>query len=134
VWPPETDSGRQPPFKYSFSLAHKRIKGGDWTRQVTVSDLPISQTMAGVEMRLISGGIRELHWHVASEWALMLYGSARSTAVDQQGRAFVEDVNAGDLWLFPGAFRTRSRAWGRMDTSFCWCSRMATSMSSERFC
>ena len=53
-------------------------------------------------MRLISGGIRELHWHVASEWALMLYGSARITAVDQQGRAFVEDVHAGDLWLFPG--------------------------------
>ena len=102
AWPPETDSGGQPPFKYSFSLAHKRIEAGGWTRQVTVRDLPISKTMAGVEMRLISGGIRELHWHVASEWALMLYGSARITAVDQQGRAFVEDVNAGDLWLFPG--------------------------------
>jgi oxalate decarboxylase len=102
AWPPQTDSGGQPPFKYSFSLSHKRIEGGGWTRQVTVRDLPISKTMAGVEMRLISGGIRELHWHVASEWALMLYGSARITAVDQQGRAFVEDVNAGDLWLFPG--------------------------------
>src|SRR5580693_10616815 len=102
VWPPKTDSGGQPQFKYPFSLAHKRIEGGGWTRQVTVRDLPISKTMAGVEMRLISGGIRELHWHVASEWALMLYGSARITAVDQQGRAFVEDVNAGDLWLFPG--------------------------------
>jgi oxalate decarboxylase len=131
AWPPETDSGGQPPFKYSFSLSHKRIEDGGWTRQVTVRDLPVSKTMAGVEMRLISGGIRELHWHVASEWALMLYGSARITAVDQQGRAFVEDVNAGDLWLFPGGIP--SRAWGRMDASFCWCSRMATSMSSERF-
>jgi oxalate decarboxylase len=102
VWPPETDAGGQQPFKYSFSLAHKRIEAGGWTRQVTVRDLPISKTMAGVEMRLISGGIRELHWHVASEWAFMLYGSARITAVDQHGRAFVEDVNAGDLWLFPG--------------------------------
>jgi oxalate decarboxylase len=102
VWPPETDAGGQQPFKYSFSLSHKRVEAGGWTRQVTVRDLPISKTMAGVEMRLISGGIRELHWHVASEWALMLYGSARITAVDQQGRAFVEDVNAGDLWLFPG--------------------------------
>lgn len=102
AWPPETDSGGQPPFKYSFSLAHKRVEGGGWTRQVTVRDLPISKTMAGVEMRLISGGIRELHWHVASEWALMLYGSARITAVDQQGRAFVDDVHEGDLWLFPG--------------------------------
>jgi len=102
VWPPETDAGGQQPFKYSFSLSHKRIEGGGWTRQVTVRDLPISKTMAGVEMRLISGGIRELHWHVASEWALMIYGSARITAVDQQGRAFVDDVHEGDLWLFPG--------------------------------
>jgi oxalate decarboxylase len=102
VWPPTTDAGGQQPFKYSFSLAHKRIEAGGWTRQVTVRDLPISKTMAGVEMRLISGGIRELHWHVASEWALMLYGSARITAVDQQGRAFVSDVHEGDLWLFPG--------------------------------
>ena len=102
VWPPESDSGGQPPFKYSFSLAHKRVEAGGWTRQVTVRDLPISKRMAGVEMRLISGGIRELHWHVASEWALMLYGSARITAVDQQGRGFVSDVKEGDLWLFPG--------------------------------
>src|SRR5258707_2031040 len=102
VWPPETDAGGQQPFKYSFSLSHKRVEGGGWTRKVTVRDLPISKTMAGVEMRLISGGIRELHWHVASEWAFMLYGSARITAVDQHGRAFVDDVHAGDLWLFPG--------------------------------
>ncbi len=32
----------------------------------------------------------------------MLYGSARITAVDAEGRSFVNDVNAGDLWLFPG--------------------------------
>jgi oxalate decarboxylase len=31
----------------------------------------------------------------------MLYGNARITAVDQQGRGFVEDVGEGDLWLFP---------------------------------
>ena len=102
VWPPETDAGGQQPFKYPFSFAHKRIEEGGWTRQVTVRDLPISKKMAGVQMRLIKGGIRELHWHVGSEWAFMISGTARITAVDQQGRAFVEDVNAGDLWLFPG--------------------------------
>jgi oxalate decarboxylase len=58
--------------------------------------------MAGVEMRLIAGGIRELHWHVGAEWALMLYGSARITAVDEEGRSHVSDVNEGDLWIFPG--------------------------------
>lgn len=102
VWAPPTDSGGQPPFKYSFSLSHKRIEEGGWTRQVTVRDLPISKKMAGVQMRLISGGVRELHWHVGAEWALMLYGSARITAVDQQGRSHVSDVKEGDLWIFPG--------------------------------
>jgi oxalate decarboxylase len=102
VWAPETDAGGQPPFKYPFSFAHKRIEAGGWTRQVTVRDLPISKKMAGVQMRLIKGGVRELHWHVGAEWAFMISGTARITAVDQEGRAFVEDVNAGDLWLFPG--------------------------------
>jgi oxalate decarboxylase len=102
VYPPTTDAGGQPPFKYPFSFAHKRIEAGGWTRQVTVRDFPLSKKMAGVEMRLIMGGIRELHWHVGSEWAFMTAGSARITAVDQKGRAFVEDVHEGDLWLFPG--------------------------------
>jgi oxalate decarboxylase len=101
-WAPATDAGGQPPFKYSFSLSHKRLEEGGWTRQVTVRDLPISKKMAGVQMRLIAGGIRELHWHVGAEWALMLYGSARITAVDQEGRSHVSDVNEGDLWIFPG--------------------------------
>ena len=102
MYPPETDAGGQPPFKYPFALAHKRIEAGGWTRQVTVRDFPLSKKMAGVEMRLISGGVRELHWHLSSEWAYMTAGSARITAVDQKGRAFVDDVKEGDLWLFPG--------------------------------
>ncbi len=101
AWAPETDNGTVPPFKYSFALAHKRIDTGGWTRQVTARELPIAKTLAGVEMRLTAGGVRELHWHVPAEWAMMLYGHARITAVDQQGRSFVNDVSEGDLWLFP---------------------------------
>ena len=76
MYPPVTDAGGQPPFKYPFAMSHKRIEDGGWTRQVTVRDFPLSKKMAGVEMRLISGGVRELHWHVSSEWALMTAGSA----------------------------------------------------------
>lgn len=101
TWAPETDDGTVRPFKYSFALAHKRIDTGGWTRQVTARELPIAKTLAGVEMRLTAGGVRELHWHLPAEWALMLYGNARITAVDQQGRSFVDDVTEGDLWLFP---------------------------------
>lgn len=102
IWPPETDSGGVQTFKWSFSLAKKEIDSGGWTRQGTVRDLPISKTMAGVQMYLEPGGIRELHWHVQAEWAFMISGKARITAVDPVGgKAFVNDVNAGDLWLFP---------------------------------
>ncbi|MFZ0589348.1 MAG: cupin domain-containing protein [Bryobacteraceae bacterium] len=100
-WPPKTDHGSVKPFKYPFSLARKRIESGGWTRQITARELPISTTIAGVEMRLTAGGVRELHWHVEAEWAIMLYGNARITAVDQEGRSFVSDVSTGDLWLFP---------------------------------
>ena len=82
-------------------MARKRIESGGWTRQVTARELPISKSIAGVEMRLTAGGVRELHWHVSSEWAIMLYGNARITAVDAQGKSFVSDVSDGDLWLFP---------------------------------
>jgi oxalate decarboxylase len=99
--PPATDHGDEPAFKYSFSLSHNRTYKGGWARQVTVRDFPLSKDLAGVNMRLTSGGIRELHWHVPAEWAYMIYGKARITAVDSQGRSFVQDVGPGDLWYFP---------------------------------
>ncbi len=52
-------------------------------------------------MRLDAGGIRELHWHQAAEWAFMSYGNCRITVLDPQGRAYVADVKEGDLWYFP---------------------------------
>jgi oxalate decarboxylase len=100
-WPPATDSGTIKPFKYSFSLAHKRIENGGWTRQVTARELAISTSIAGVEMKLTAGGVRELHWHVEAEWSIMLNGNARITAVNHEGKSFVSDVGQGDLWLFP---------------------------------
>ena len=54
-WSPPTDSGTVKPFKYPFGLARKRVLSGGWTRQVTARELPISTTMAGVEMRLTAG-------------------------------------------------------------------------------
>ena len=112
-WAPDTDHGGQPPFKYPFGFGHKSIYSGGWTRQVTVRDLAISKEMAGVQMRLIKGGVREMHWHVSAEWAYMIYGTCRITAVDQHGRGFVEDVSKGDLWLFPGGIPHSIQGCGR---------------------
>ena len=101
IIPPVTDAGAVPQFKYPFSMAHKRLYDGGWSHEVTARELPISKTLAGVLMRLTPGGVRELHWHTAAEWAIMLYGSARITAIDAEGKSFVADTFEGDLWYFP---------------------------------
>jgi oxalate decarboxylase len=99
--PLATDEGGVQTFKYPFSFAHKRLHQGGWSREVTVRELAVSKTLAGVNMRLTAGGVRELHWHTAAEWAFMLYGTARITCIDADGKSFVTDVKEGDLWYFP---------------------------------
>ncbi|MHB8287017.1 MAG: oxalate decarboxylase family bicupin [Caulobacteraceae bacterium] len=99
--PPTTDKGDMPNFKYSFNKEFNRQQSGGWARQVTVKDFPISKQVAGVNMRLEEGAIRELHWHIPAEWAYVLSGTCRITAVDQNGNHFAADVHEGDLWYFP---------------------------------
>jgi oxalate decarboxylase len=99
--PPSTDSGTLPNLRFSFADSHVRQGTGGWTRQITARELGASTDIAGVNMRLNAGGIRELHWHKEAEWSYMLYGNARITAIDAEGRNFVEDVGVGDLWYFP---------------------------------
>ncbi|EOS57652.1 oxalate decarboxylase oxdD [Paenibacillus barengoltzii G22] len=99
--PPVTDNGLIPNLKFSFSDTHMQLNHGGWSREITVRELPIATTLAGVNMRLTPGGVRELHWHQQAEWSFMISGSARITAVDQDGRNFIADVGVGDLWYFP---------------------------------
>ncbi|WP_195572909.1 oxalate decarboxylase family bicupin [Paenibacillus sp. 1001270B_150601_E10] len=99
--PPITDAGLIPNLKFSFSDTHMQLNHGGLSREITVRDLPIATTLAGVNMSLTPGGIRELHWHQQAEWSYMLLGHARITAVDQNGRNFIADVGPGDLWYFP---------------------------------
>src|SRR3984893_9184743 len=99
--PPAADHGTLPNLRFSSNDINMRLESGGWTRQVTVRELGVSKNIAGVNMRLNSGGVRELRWHTAAEWPYMLYGTARITAVDAEGRNFVDDVGVGDLWYFP---------------------------------
>jgi oxalate decarboxylase len=58
MWPPPTDSkSLVQNFKYPFSFANKRTYQSGWSREVTVRELPVSKTLAGVNMRLTAGGI-----------------------------------------------------------------------------
>ena len=99
--PPATDINGMPLFWASFNNAHKRYQNGGWAREVTQADFAISKDISGVNMRLASNGIREMHWHQQAEWAIMLDGQCRITILDEQGRAQVADVKTGDLWYFP---------------------------------
>jgi oxalate decarboxylase len=99
--PPATDVNGMPQYWASFNLSPKRIQNGGWARQITQDDFKISTSIAGVNMRLGPGGVRELHWHQQAEWAIMTNGNCRVTILDQDGRPQVADVKEGDLWYFP---------------------------------
>ncbi|KAH9838628.1 oxalate decarboxylase [Rhodofomes roseus] len=99
--PPTTDNGDIPNLKWSFTMSTNRLQTGGYARQQNVNQLSIATSMAGVDMRLEAGAIRELHWHKTAEWAYVLSGQMQVTAVDANGRNFLGTVNAGDLWYFP---------------------------------
>jgi oxalate decarboxylase len=45
----------------------------------------IAGSISGVNMRLTSGGLREMHWHLAAERAYLTYGNCRITVLDPAG-------------------------------------------------
>lgn len=98
--PPGTDSGDVPNAKWPLALSHNRhgLNGAGWARQQNVGNLPIATAMAGVDMHLEPNAYRELHWHQADEWSLILNGSCRLTSMNEAGETFVDDLQAGDVW------------------------------------
>lgn len=103
---------------WSFADSHIRIEEGGWTRQTTIRELPSSIELAGVNMRLGPGVIRELHWHIQAEWAYVLEGNVRITALDQEGGNFVGDLEKGDLWYFPRGHPHSLQGTGENGTEF----------------
>jgi oxalate decarboxylase len=80
-----------------------RLATGGWARQTTIREFPVSTDMAGVDMRLNPGAIRELHWHVEGEWGYIINGSCQITCLDSSGRNFVDNLTVGDMWFFPSS-------------------------------
>jgi oxalate decarboxylase len=119
--PPPTDVGDMPMFWASFNNAPRRIQNGGWARQVTQSDFAIAEEISGVNMRLTRGGIRELHWHQAAEWAYVSKGAVRITTIDSEGRANVEDIGEGGLWYFPAGLPHSLQGIGEDGAEFILC-------------
>ncbi|QRW22670.1 oxalate decarboxylase [Rhizoctonia solani] len=99
--PPTTDSGTVENVKWPMAISHNRVQDGGWARQQNEHDMPLATAMAGVDMRLKAGAIREMHWHVTAEWGYVMAGSCRVNVVNQLGRNYLADVYPGDLWYFP---------------------------------
>ncbi|OIW26994.1 oxalate decarboxylase family bicupin [Coniochaeta ligniaria NRRL 30616] len=118
VRPPSTDHGAMKNMRWSFVDSHIRIEEGGWTRQTTIRELPSSVELAGVNMRLDEGVIRELHWHKEAEWAYVLEGEVRVTAIDYEGGNFIDDLKKGDLWYFPSGVPHSLQGLGENGTEF----------------
>ena len=119
--PPPTDVGDLPQFWASFNNAPRRTQDGGWARQVTRADFEISESISGVNMRLAAGAIREMHWHLAAEWAIVTYGTCRVTMLNPDGQAYVADVKEGDLWYFPAGYPHSLQAIGTDGAEFILC-------------
>lgn len=85
-------------------------------REQVVTDLPISTIFSAGQVHLKKGSTRELHWHrcvyllftdsgqwliMQDEWAYVYAGSARVSAVDENGRNQITTAKEGDIWYFP---------------------------------
>lgn len=91
-----------PTIRYAMESEKGRHTAGGFSREATVKQLPISEGLAGVSMRLRPGGVRELHWHAkAAEWAFMLKGRVRTTVIAPDGTSEINDFEEGDVWYFP---------------------------------
>jgi len=89
-------------FKYDIEASEGRVTAGGSAKEANVDEFPISETMAGVSMRLKPGGLRELHWHaIAAEWAFVIRGNVRTTVISPSGEAESADFGPGDVWYFP---------------------------------
>lgn len=101
--PPSTDSGSTVQAKWPLGLSHNRHgkDGAGWARQQNTNNLPAATAMAGVNMHLEPNAYRELHWHKANEWSLILNGTVRLNSINEDGETFTDDLQAGDVWFFP---------------------------------
>ena len=111
------------------------MQGGGWTHQVTQRELPPSKDLAGVNMRLTAGSFRELHWHTADEWAIMLTGKRPH----QRDAARWQDVyrrrGRGRSLVFSGRIPAFYSGAGRAtDASSCWSSTKVASPKTTPSC
>ena len=115
--PPPTDVGDMPMFWASFNNAPRRIQHGGWARQVTQSDFQTAEEISGSHAAHC-GGIRELHWHQAAEWAY-ISKAVRVTTIDGERARQRRRHRRGGLW-YSSACRTRCKGLAKTVLNSFW--------------
>lgn len=91
-----------PVLKYDLESQTHWVGEAGSAKEATVEEFPVSQSIAGVSMRLKPGAIRELHWHaLAAEWAYVIEGRCRATVIAPNGQSEIAEFIPGDTWYFP---------------------------------
>ncbi|BDA50372.1 probable oxalate decarboxylase OxdD [Coccomyxa sp. Obi] len=67
-----------------------------------VQNFPGAAGISAALITLFPGGLRELHWHNATEWAIVLHGTCRATVMESGKNRPAEtwDFSFGDVWYF----------------------------------
>jgi oxalate decarboxylase len=100
--PEETHAEQLENFKFDIENQKGWVGEAGSAKEATAAEFPVSQSIAGVSMRLQPGAIRELHWHaLAAEWAYVLEGRCRTTVISPNGQAEISEFEPGDTWYFP---------------------------------
>jgi len=106
-------------FKYDIEKSEGWEGEGGSAKEATVEEFPVSQSIAGVSMRLKPGGLRELHWHaIAAEWAFVIKGNVRATVISPNGQSESSDFGPGDVWYFPKGHGHALQCLGPEDAHF----------------
>jgi oxalate decarboxylase len=100
--PEQPKAAEIPVLKYNLEKQVHWVGEAGSAKEATVEEFPVSQSIAGVSMRLKPGAIRELHWHaLAAEWAYVIEGRCRATVIAPNGQAEIAEFVEGDTWYFP---------------------------------
>ena len=91
--------------QYQYALGSQPLQEypGGYYRSVSTATFPIASAISGALNILKPGGLRELHWHPADEWAIVINGTCRGLVLEYGYDHPVNswDWDAGDVWYTP---------------------------------
>lgn len=105
VVPLEGVTGGLPPFAYPLEASAPVEYAAGALRWATRGQLPVLQGVSMASLRLASGGLRELHWHLnANELNVCLVGEGRIGIFAPDGTSETIDIVPGSITFIPDGY------------------------------